>query len=793
MFGLFLRTPLPKYVRRRVLRWCGPAFAAAALTSVGGSTGAQETHTQLTIGSHRNVTNSFGANPANPLGLDLLVTGPARTSAPTLHADSLGTRINAAYSLTVSAGAKARLAGLTNDGNLSVSGSVDTLFDYSDGAGGSTESVFASVVNNNFLGTFNSSTFETGDYFNSATGETYVQGNSTMTVHGIYADSGKTQVSNDGTLNATGIYRKDAGTTRIFGNGALNARDVRIAAGSEVKIGWEETFISPGAPDEAVGGGSLNVTERLVVDGTLTAATGPDGTGTLTLAPGAVLTGSGTIDLGATWLLGTVAPGNSPGTMTFGSGITTNSATRLEIELVPTPNPVAGTDNDLIAVTGTATIDGGTVVAQRWGEGKYLLGTEYAFLTADDLVVNQELTVVSDIVGVGFGSAFTAGAGGNYRLIVTTVTTPLNVAASVNQLAVAEALTTWGGGPLVAAFNTAVSDAGPHGVPGQELLADLSGELYGSYLTDQTQNAARFFDFVTEQTWGAPYRCGRSEEGPALTGWLAAYGVGGRIQDDGNARGAASSVGGAAFGLTVFADDRLSAGLFYGQENGELSVPQAESFASTGVYRAGGWSRVDAGPLYLRQQSQIAFVDTESRRSFDAHKLGIVTGSFESTTTASELEAGRRFGDAAAYFAPSIALRYFHTRLEGFRESGGDAALAVQDSSHSSLRARLGLRSGAALPPAGRVPMLVTLAAFYERDLNDSSVADVDSSFVGSMGTGVGPTFTARGVDYARDRVTLGPGVVLGGGPMKIVADYRTGLTDRSVEHAGGARLELCY
>ena len=75
------------------------------------------------------------------------MTGPARTSAPATHADSLGTTIDIGADLDIRAGAAARLAGVTVDGDLDVHGAADTLFRYDDGAGGPTESVFASLVN----------------------------------------------------------------------------------------------------------------------------------------------------------------------------------------------------------------------------------------------------------------------------------------------------------------------------------------------------------------------------------------------------------------------------------------------------------------------------------------------------------------------------------------------------------------------------------------------------------------------------------------------------------------------
>ena len=863
--------------RRRFLR---RAVAVALLTVAAGAPASamdsllpMETLTALMVDVDQAVPNS-NVDPDLAAGLDLLVTGPARTSAPTAHADSLGTTINGEGTLEVSAGAAARLAGVSNYGLLDVQGTADTLFQYPDGSSGATESVYASLVNRHQVWVNGAGSLRTGTYENNGGGWTKVYGSGTLSAGGTYKNNGGTSIDGDGTLNAGGSYHNSGGNTDVLGDGTLNAggayensggltyfqgdgtlnaggsyensggnttlyggtlnaggsyensggdttlaggtlnaggayensggrtgvfggildaggtyensggtthvvedgvlnsATVRIGSGSKVEIGMVG----------GLGGGTLNVSKSLIVDGTLNvAAAGTHGAGTLLLSPGAVLSGSGTLNTGTPWLLGAVAPGNSPGTMTFGSGIATDAATRLEIELVPTAAPVAGTDNDLIAVTGTATIGGGTVVAQRWGAGDYTPGTEYTFLSAGDLIVNQELAVISDIAGVGFASAFTAGSNGTYRLIVSRVADPLSVARTSNQRTTGAALTALGSGPLLAAFNAAATDAARG-----ELVSDLSGELFPTLLTVQVQDAARFQDLVTAQTFGAPWSCANcgTPTADGLTGWLAGYGAGGRVNGDGNARTAETGVGGAAVGLgRCFG--AVSGGGFYGYESGTVRVPGADSSVTTDTHRVGGWGRLDAGRVYARTVGQVGFGDSDSRRTFPGGASRAVFGEFDSVVSAAEAEAGLRLGGANGYLVPAVGLRYAHVDQDGFAESGGVAALAVEDSTLSALRARVGARAGATLPG---VPVTGTLSAFYSRDLNASAVGDVDAAFLAG-----GPGFTVRGTDFARDRVDLGPGVVLGGGPVRVVADYRAGLTETSVEHAGQARLEVCY
>ncbi|MEM9701034.1 MAG: autotransporter domain-containing protein [Planctomycetota bacterium] len=799
---------------------------------------AQETHVTLTVGGNKTVTNSHLVTGSNPLGLDLLVTGPARTAAPTSHADALGTTIDSAGSLTIGSTGTARLAGVTNGGLFSISGHADTLFEYADGVGGPTESLFADVQNDGAVNLLGSGLLQTGAFANDGTatlagdgtltadgafrnpGAVRIEETSTLNAGGSYLNAGgSTQVQGTGgTLNAGGRYENEAGATDIFSNGRLNAGGIYENSGGTTSVYGTSTldagtsYLNTGGTTHVygdgtltadvvqidagttislgsfgAGGGTLRVGSSLIVNGTLSAAPGGSaGPSSILLDPGAVLSGSGSLNTGTPFLLPVVAPGNSPGTLNFSAGIDTDADPVLLIEVAPTATPVAGVDNDQLVVAGPATIDGGTVRAQRYGAGNYVLGTEYTFLSAQSLTVNQEFVVVSDVVGVVFEGAFTPGLNGAYRLIVSRFETPAEAAAAAenggtfNQRQTGAALTALGSGSVVAAFNAAANHA-----ERTTLLSDLAGEIYAARLTAQAQGAARFFDLVTAQTFGTPGACAYClNRRPGTAGWISGYGAGGRIGDDGNGRRTTTGVGGTAFGLTRCFANGLSAGTFSGFENLTTRVPVADSTVTGDLRRVGGWSRFDAGRAYLLTQGQLAYAKERSRRGVGQGLPSVVAG-FDSLTSAADLEIGARYGNAVRFVAPALGLRYLHVDQDAFTEDGGAAALTVDASTHSALRARLGARAGARFR---NQPAFGTLSAFVEHDLNAGSVGEIDAAFAAG-----GPSFTARGADVRRTRVTLGPGLVLGNGPVRLTADYRAALTDRSVEHAGGARLEVCY
>jgi fibronectin-binding autotransporter adhesin len=161
--------------------------------------------------------------------------------------------------------------------------------------------------------------------------------------------------------------------------------------------------------------------------------------GPVDVANGATLAGSGQVG-GAVTVAGggILAPGNSPGTLTMGSGLSLADASILSFELDATNFNVGGGINDLIAVTGNFTLDGLLNVAAL-GAGDFTgvaTGAKWTLFTYTGDLTNNSLTLNSmPLLGGDRTYAIDTSTSGVVALIV--VPEPATVAMAVSGVALA--------------------------------------------------------------------------------------------------------------------------------------------------------------------------------------------------------------------------------------------------------------------------------------------------------------------------------------------------------------------
>ena len=208
------------------------------------------------------------------------------------------------------------------------------------------------------------------------------------------------QFNTTGTALAPTYFTRD-GTSTGTGVNTTGGLSLVNTAGTTVLSG---TLAHTGAT--WVNGGTLRV------NGSLTASA-------VTVASGATLGGSGTIGGLATFESGAhLAPGNSPGTLTFTGGLTLSTGSILDFQL--------GTTSDLIVVSG-GTLTGpssGTITVNLTDSGGFTAGT-YTLIDATGATLTSIGATSLDLGATIEGYTYTFAQNGNlFQLIATASAVP---------------------------------------------------------------------------------------------------------------------------------------------------------------------------------------------------------------------------------------------------------------------------------------------------------------------------------------------------------------------------------
>ncbi len=145
-----------------------------------------------------------------------------------------------------------------------------------------------------------------------------------------------------------------------------------------------------------------------------------------------------------------------------------------------------------------------------------------------------------------------------------------------------------------------------------------------------------------------------------------------------------------AMGLEFGLDDRTTFGTAFGYANGLQEVGGSVANVETnqtsvyGNYRFGG-------NFYLGGQATMSYSQMDSN-SRVASALSTSNLNTSSLAFASEVEAGYNFDVDGLMLTPRVSLGYSSYNVEGFRDSSGSLALAVDEISRSGLEAKVGLK-----------------------------------------------------------------------------------------------------
>ena len=427
-----------------------------------------------------------------------------------------------------------------------------------------------------------------------------------------------------------------------------------------------------------------------------------------------VVGGDGTVQSLNVLSGGTVAPGNSPGTIHVFEGVTFASGSKYAVE-------VAGTQSDLISA-GTATLNGGTV--QVSGTPSLM---RYAILTT------TFLPVTGTFDGLESSSAFILYSLdydlNNVYLVVDGYKSLTTVARTPNQYAVANALDKFPkDNPLYSAVvSGSVADA-------QQAFNALSGEVHasvGTALADDSRYvreaitgrliqayyggasagggqpivmaAAAPTDVVemdssSRMSLGAGYASSREaapSSGHDLAWWSRAFGAWGEYNTNNNAATTDRNLGGFITGVDGGLGGGWRGGLATGYLNTNLSVDDRWSSAQINSYVLGAYAGGGIGDFAFRSGG------TWTWNSIDSSRNVIFPGFSEFEGASYNGDVGQLFAELAypvfthgGVIEPFAGLAYVHVGTDGFTESGAVAGLTSGGLDMNVGYGTLGARTG---------------------------------------------------------------------------------------------------
>lgn len=655
---------------------------------------------------------------------------------------------------------------------------------------------------NEFIGSVSGTAFDLilTDKNSLQLGDLYVYGDAELTAGG--------NITQLGTITADTLHIDSAGnvTLTAAGNAVSRLGTVNVDGDFSLTNGTALTVAGPITASTVTFGGTSTVTlvdgmhiiaaqvtrndGILLVNGTIDGAVDIEGDATLA---GAGVVGDTQIRSG-----GTLAAGNSIGTLTVDGNLTFDTGSRLVVEVNP-----AGTDADLVDVTGDITIDGGTV-AHIGNDGTYALNSTYTILRAGGTLSGAFASSSSEY------AFLTPDLGYDYAEGTVTLSLTRNniefvsAAETPNQAATATAINSIGiaaGNDIYEAVALLPDDDDVVRVAFDALSGAANASALSALLTDShlVQNAmihrllGRQDAAPPEVTPVLSYASAAAYAFPSLESaandtsfWAEGFGSWGMLEGDGNAATLERATGGLLIGAeTNNGPWRVGALFGYGRSSYEIS--DSSSAVNTRNYLAGVYGGGGFGDFAVRGGLAYALNDVTAERTV---ALPGITEELSASYLAGTVQA---FGEiayglevGAARFEPFANLAYASTGHDGYAEQGGASALIVDAARHGVTFATLG----------GRIEH-TTLLGEAEATLTGSLAwrhAFGELAPTVAQAFSAGDSFTIAGTPIDRDSalVGLGLGIALAHNTT-LDLSYSGEVSANTAQHSLGATLAVAF
>jgi autotransporter-associated beta strand protein len=684
-------------------------------------------------------------------------------------AGSSGLTANGVFDISQTTGG-AKVASLAGSGQVDLGAQALTI---AHGAGG-----FGGVIADGGLGggTGGSVTIAGGTQaltgVNTYTGGTTITGGATLAINAdaaLGAPTG-TLTFNDGTLSALGTITTGRPVIVESGGATIDANGFTVSLGGPLLVNGPLTV-----------GGAVTLSGKLTEDnGTLNAPS-------LTVAPDAMLRGVGVV-AAPTTVAGTLAPGNSPGTLTFTAAVAMLPGSVTQFDIDGTGTGTGAGNYSRLPLTGAASTftAGGTLVPLLRGITGSATNTYTPPLGQEFLVVNAQGGIqgsysgLTQPAGLAAGTRFDALYGPTALALVVTPQSYgslalAGIAETANQSAVGGALDA--GRPAAGVAMTAAQSAlyaplyplSAAAIPGAlESLGptvDADGLMVWRdawYLAGGAIGAA-----METRRGGQPDSQEQTAEGPkGSTIWLTALGQFDSVGSAGGVPGYSGSTGGVATGVDMPVLPWLTAGGALAFTSPQVSTKNSQTFSGQAL-QVTAYGSAHRGIFFLDGQfGGLFFQDTTQRPlpSYGAQADGQTGGA----GVGGSIRAGAHLQMAAWQVEPSLGLAGLGLSQGGFTETqAGAANLTVGSQGLTSIQSVLAARAERRFAVNETMALIPTARIGWLHEFADT-VGTASASFAG----GGGP-FSVESAPIGRDAALIGLGATLQtGGPASFYLAY---------------------
>jgi uncharacterized protein with beta-barrel porin domain len=601
-----------------------------------------------------------------------------------------------------------------------------------------------------------------------------------QTLTGVNTYSGGTAVTSGATLaiNADAALGA-ASAPLIFNDGTLlalgaiqSSRPVLVEAGGAT-IASNGFVVSLGGPltlDGPLIEDAPHTATALIEDNAILVA--PQ----LTIAPGGTLRGVGIV-AAPTTVAGTLAPGNSPGTLTFAAPVTMlpGSVTQFDIDGAGTGTGAGNYGRVLVTGAGNGFTAAGTLLPLLRGITGSASNTYTPPLGQSFLVVSAQGGVQGSYAGLTQPAGLAPGTRFDALyapITLALVVTPQSYAAlglaglpeTSNQSAVGSVLDA--GRPVAGVAMSAAQAAlyAPlYPLPGSVIPAALEAltpaidaDSLMIWRTDWYLVAGAVAAAQEIRRGGQPTANEQTTEGPkGSTIWLTALGQFDTVGSGGGAPGFSGSTGGVAAGADMPVLPWLTAGAALAFTAPQASTQTSQTMSGQALHLT-VYASAHQGVYFLDAQAGALFFQDGTTRPLPSYGLQ-ARGQTGGTAAGGSVKAGAHLPLADWQIEPSLGLAGIGISRNDFTETqGGAADLAVGAGALTSIQSVLAARAERRLPLGETMAVVPTARIGWSHEFADTQ-GQASASFAGFGGA----PFTAHGAPIGRDAALIGLGATL--------------------------------